>query len=236
MEQEPNPTAHEPDAEQAAAPLTSEQARVLASLIEKSYLTPAGYPMTLNAIITACNQKTSRFPVVDLDEETVHGALDDLRYGGWVTMVRSVGARAAKYRHEFRKEFSFTDRDIAVLCVLMLRGPQTAGEIRARSERIAVFDDLGEVEGTLRDLEREFDRPLVKPLPRAPGHKDIRYMHLLCGDEVPEIAPEAAAATTRPAVVEDAGRVEALEKAVAELRAEIDSLQADFAGFRRQFE
>ena len=217
------------------SPLTFDEARVLASLVEKSYLTPAVYPLTLNAIVTACNQKTSRFPVMDLDEDTVHRALDNLRYNGWVTLVRSAGARAVKYRHEFRKEFSFTDRDIAVLCVLMLRGPQTVGEIRARSERIATFDNLEELEGTLGDLATEFERPLVRRLPRAPGQKDLRYMHLLCGDDVPDMAPEPGPAA-RAAPVQDTGRIDALEQEVRELGEQLAAFRQEFKEFRRQFE
>lgn len=223
MESEPSPPTP------MAEPLSPEAVRVLGCLIEKSYTTPDLYPLTLNALVAACNQKTSRWPVVQYDEDTVHRALDELRDTGWAVLVRTAGARTLKYKHQVRRQFDFSDQDIAALCVLLLRGPQTAGEIRARSERMAAFDSLAEVEQTLRELAAGYPVPFVQELPRQSGQKDIRFAHLLCGEpDLPPPAPAPAPPQTH--------RLDALEQEVQSLRSELDALQQQFERFRSQFE
>jgi len=218
------------------APLTPEEIRVLGCLVEKSYTTPDVYPMTVNGLVSACNQRSSRFPVVQYDEDTVRRALDTLRDKGWSTLVHTAGARVQKYRHEVRHEFNFADKDVAVICVLMLRGPQTFGELRGRTERIAKFEHAAAVEATLRELMSDYPRPLVAELSRGPGQKDSRFMHLF-GEERPEDIEVAAPTPSRSpapprrpdAVDELTTRVEHLESTVADLQSQLDA-------FRKQFE
>ncbi len=225
--------------EATAERLNDVEVRVLGCLVEKSYTTPDYYPMTVNSIVTAANQKSSRFPVADFDEETVRLTLDTLREKRWATLVRTAGARTLKYRHEIRHEFNFSDHDVAVLGVLMLRGPQTLGELRARTERMARFEEVSLVEETVRELMTSYPRPFVKELPRAAGKKDRRFMHLLAGDEAPafeapvqvvhDAAPRAAPRVSEDRVVALEEKVEGLEEAVRALREQLD-------GFKSQFE
>jgi uncharacterized protein YceH (UPF0502 family) len=200
------------------------EARVLGSLIEKEITTPEYYPLSLNALVNACNQKSNRDPTVSYDEETVLQALELLRNKGLVTTITGAGSRVPKYSHRFSEKLNLGRREIAILCELMLRGPQTVGELRTRGERLHRFNDLTEVESLL-DRMTEF----VVRLPRRPGEKESRYAHLLSGpvDAAPETAEEP---------VHRADRIGALEAEVDRLRGEFDQLKAQFAEFRRQFE
>ena len=200
------------------------EARVLGSLIEKEITTPEYYPLSLNALVNACNQKSNRDPAVSYDEETVLQALELLRNKGLITTITGAGSRVPKYSHRFSEKLNLGRREIAILCELMLRGPQTVGELRTRGERLHRFNDLTEVESLL-DRMAEF----VVRLPRRPGEKESRYAHLLSG-------PVDAAAEPDAEPVHRADRVGALEAEVDRLRGEFDQLKAQFAEFRRQFE
>jgi uncharacterized protein len=207
--------------------LNQVETRVLGVLMEKEMATPDYYPLTLNALVNACNQKSNREPVMSLDESSVEVALQGLRDKRLATRVSGAGHRVQKYGHRMGEAFNFDRREEAVLCVLMLRGPQTVGELRGRTERMHHFDDLDGVESTLRRLmEREF--PLAITLPRRPGEKESRHAHLLAGEvEMPEPTAVLAAAPA-PAVVGPnplTGRVEQLEEELSVLRREFDDLK-----------
>lgn len=203
------------------------EVRVLGSLLEKAVTTPEYYPLTLNALANACNQKSNRDPVVSYDEETVAGALDRLREKGLSFELTGGGNRVPKYGHRITEAMNLGRREEGLLCVLMLRGPQTAGELRERSARMYAFSDLGEIESVLRRL---IERELVVLLPRQPGYKEPRYAHLLSGPvEVTAGRPEAAAASRQD-------RIGALEAEVAQLRQAVERLQQQFADFRKQFD
>jgi uncharacterized protein YceH (UPF0502 family) len=201
------------------------ETRVLGALMEKEMAIPDYYPMTLNALVNACNQKSNREPVMSLDESAVEIALQGLREKRLATRLSGAGHRVQKYGHRMGEAFNFDRREEAVLCVLMLRGPQTVGELRGRTERMYHFDDLEAVEHTLRRL-MERESPLAVTLPRRPGEKEPRHAHLLAGEiEMPEPSMVAAAipATVGPNPL--TGRVEQLEKELSELRQEFDELK-----------
>lgn len=201
------------------------EVRVLGSLIEKEITTPEYYPLSLNALVNACSQKSNRDPAVSYDESTVEDALELLRAKGLAVRITGSGSRVAKHAHRFSEKFNFGRRELAIMCELMVRGPQTVGELRNRTERMHRFDDLGEVETVLQRLMDRDPDPMVTRLPRHPGEKEARYAQLLSGE--PAAEPEPA-----PRV----DRVSQLESEVARLRADMDSLQAQFAAFRNQFE
>src|SRR5213078_5085804 len=191
--------------------------RVLGCLIEKQRTTPDVYPLSLNALRLACNQATNRDPVVEYDEPTIRAALDSLARRGWSRLASGPGSRAAKFRHLFDEALDLGEAEISLLAVLMLRGPQTHGELRQRTERLWQFADRDELERTLSGLA---DRELVVQLPRRPGQKEERWAQLLGGD-----APaEAALRDDAPPGDDQLG---ALEAAVAELRAEVAALRAE---------
>ena len=208
---------------------------MLGCLIEKESTTPEYYPLTLNALISACNQKSSRDPVMNLNEETVRGALSGLRELHLGGPSDSAEGRVPKYEHRLQEVFNLNRREIAVLCVLLLRGPQTPGELRGRTERLHEFADLGEVQTTLQWLMKR-EPPIVKVLPRQSGTKEPRYAHLLCGDvTVPEgdVHKEATASFDAP---ENASRMERMEIEVEALRNELSDLKQQFADFQKRFE
>jgi uncharacterized protein YceH (UPF0502 family) len=210
------------------------EVRVLGSLMEKEITTPDYYPLSLNALINACNQKSNRDPVMALDESVVTQALDSLNQEGLAGQVTSADSRVPKYAHRLQEVFNFDRREMAVLCVLLLRGPQTPGELRGRAERMYQFDDLAVVESALRHL-MEREPPLVKKLARQPGTKESRYAHLLAGDVEGWVAPAEA-----PPVVatggQDEQRITRLETEVQSLRTEIAALRQQLEDFRKQFE
>lgn len=211
--------------------LNAVEARVLGCLLEKEMATPEYYPLSLNGLVNACNQKSNREPVVSYDERTVVMALESLKNKRLVW--RSDAARVPKYGQEVDKKFSLEAREMAVVCLLLLRGPQTAGELRGRSERLYAFGDLEEVGATLQGLE---EMGLVRKLPRQPGRKESRYAHLLAGEpqnvEPVTATPEAAAVQVRA----ENERLAALEQEIETLRAELRELRAAFLDFTRQFE
>jgi uncharacterized protein len=207
-------------------PLDAAEVRVLGSLMEKEIATPEYYPLSLNALVNACNQKSNREPVVNYDEETVEQALESLRTRGWAVRISGRDVRVPKHAHRLSEFFNLGRREAAVLCVLLLRGPQTIGELRGRTERLYTFDDLEAVEATLNRLAEWQPEPLVQKLPRQTGSREGRYAHLLAGDVEEAEPPEAHAAERGPSLTE---RVAALETEVAELK-------RMFEAFRRQFE
>lgn len=211
------------------------EVRVLAVLAEKEAITPDNYPLSLNALTSGCNQLSSRDPVMSMTEETVIDVLQRLVQRRLVSEVRQAGARVAKYEHRMRMKWSLEQDKLAVLTLLMLRGTQTAGEIRARSGRLHEFASVQDVETALQFLIDKYP-PLVARLPRAPGTKETRYAHLLSGSERierQETAGGFAAAVEAPSRTD---RIAQLEDEVARLRGEVDSLQQEFARFRQQFE
>ena len=210
------------------------EVRVLGALLEKEITTPDYYPLSLNALINACNQKSNRDPVMTLDVSPVRQALDSLNEKGLAGQATSADSRVPKYAHRLQEVFNFDRREMAVLCVLLLRGPQTPGELRGRTERMYKFDDLGVVESALhRLMERE--PPLVIKLARQPGTKESRYVHLLAG----EVEEWTAPAETQPAAAtgsQDEERFTRLETEVESLRKEVADLRQQLENFRKQFE
>ncbi len=204
--------------------LTEAQARVLGALIEKEITTPDYYPLSMNALLNACNQKSNREPVTELDEDTVRQALHGLDDKNLAGAVRGSESRVTKYEHRFSEAYNFGRREVAVLCVLLLRGPQTPGELRGRTERLYNFDELSDVQATLQKLI-ERDPPLVKVLPRQPGTKESRYMHLFCGESfVPATNPESDASSTASRADNDT-RLVLLEEQIAALKREVAELR-----------
>jgi uncharacterized protein len=216
--------------------LSDVEARVLGCLVEKEITTPEYYPLSLNALVHACNQKSNRDPLMNLEEDLVRGALRAL---GEQMLARSASgdSRVAKYEHRLADTFNFTRPEAAVLCELLLRGPQTPGELRSRAERMHPFEDLSVVHSTLKHL-MEREPPLVKLLPRQAGMKEARYAHLLSGDvETPEtqqVQPNRDRTISND--IGKADRVTHLENEVADLQKEIADLKRQFAEFRKQFE
>lgn len=218
--------------------LSPVEVRVLGALVEKEITTPEYYPLSLNALMNACNQKSNRDPVMTLDEEEVRKALR-LLTDQYVVRSASGDSRVAKYEHRLNELYNFHRHEIAVLCVLMLRGPQTPGELRTRTERMYTFEDLDAVHSALNLLMRR-DPPLVKVLPRQPGTKESRFMQLLSGDAAPEIIAaeeaESSAADNGAVTTRDRERIEQLEAEVSQLRRELETLREQFASFQRQFQ
>jgi uncharacterized protein len=212
--------------------LTDDEVRVLGCLMEKEMATPDYYPLSLNALTNACNQKSNRNPVASYDEDTVVDALNGLRK---CQLVRQSNiGRVTKYEQVFSKELKIVASEQAIICILLLRGSQTIGEIRSRTERLYAFDNLDEVQETIANLE---NMDLVTKLPRQPGRKESRYAHLLSREvlEMPvETGPQAEVAT----VVEhqENDRVSELQKQIDELRQEVQSLQREFTTFKSQFD
>jgi uncharacterized protein len=201
--------------------------RVLGCLIEKQRTTPEAYPLSLNSLHLACNQSTNREPVVDYDEPTIRAALDRLAQKGWTRLASGPGSRAAKFRHLFDEALGVSDDEIAVLCVLMLRGPQTPGELKQRTPRLHNF---GSIDGIERVLDHLIGRELVARLPRRAGQKEQRYGHLL-GDESAEAEAEAEAA---PAQAVEFDRLTQVERELRELRDAVAALREELATLRER--
>lgn len=221
--------------------LSDVEIRVLGALVEKETTTPEYYPLSLNALVNACNQKSNRDPVMTLDEDAVRAAIRSLTEHA---LVRSASgdSRVAKFEHRLNELYNFHRHEMAVLCVLMLRGPQTPGELRTRCERMYAFEDLDAVHAALNLLMRR-DPPLTKVLPRQPGTKESRYMHLLSGDVAPQALAEETAMSASDAgehsasVVSTLGeRIREVEQEVSELRRELETLREQFAAFQKQFQ
>lgn len=222
--------------------LTPIEARVLGALIEKEITTPEYYPLSLNALTNACNQKSNRDPAMHLEEHEIRKALNHLEFQ---TLVRSVSAsdsRVTKFEHRLQDAFNFYRPETAILCELLLRGAQTPGELRTRASRMHAFEDLESVHSALQRLAKR-EPPLVTVLPRQSGTKEARYAHLL-GDApptapaAPEHLPSAAARENDLGIASPSStqRIESLAAEIAELRSQIVDLQSQFAAFRKQFE
>ena len=206
--------------------LTIVEARVLGALVEKEVTTPDYYPLSLNALMNACNQKSNREPTMDLDEDEIRQALHGLEEKRLAGRARSSDGRVTKYEHWLQEAFNFTRGEIAAICVLLLRGPQTLGEIRGRTDRLFHFEELSDVQTTLQKLT-DREPPLVKVLPRQPGTKEARYAHLFSGDVATfEVAasPASTASTT--------GR----DERIGSLEEQVAALQSDTAEMKQQIE
>jgi uncharacterized protein len=214
--------------------LTDREVRVLGALIEKEITTPDYYPLSLNAVVNACNQKSNRFPVMALDEAAVHETLDNLNKKGLAGPTSTADSRVTKYAHRAQEVFNFGRRETALLCELMLRGPQTLGELRQHAERMHRYDDLASVEATLQKLI-DWQPPLVRKLPRLPGTKEPRYTQLLAGEKPEWTALPADLSSPSPASVAD-DRIPHVEQQLAELQKQVAELHRQFAEFRKQFE
>jgi uncharacterized protein len=209
--------------------------RVLGCLLEKQRTTPDAYPLSLNSLRLACNQSTARDPVVDYDETEIRAALDRLSRKGWTRLASGRGSRAAKFRHLLDDALGLSRDELAVLCVLMLRGPQTPGELKQRTERLHPFADLDELEAV---LDRLAERDLAERLPRRPGQKEQRHRQLL-GSEVAEAAPAREELGPQPfgdraAEAEDDERLAEIERALLSLRDDVAELRAELASLRRE--
>jgi uncharacterized protein YceH (UPF0502 family) len=217
--------------------LTEIEIRVLGSLIEKQLATPEYYPLTLNALVAACNQKSSRDPVVNYNDTQVLAALDDLRDKNFVYIFYGSSSRTPKYKHMMREVFELSTPQVALMCVLMLRGAQTIGELRERTGRLYEFSGFDEVEEDLNALIASDIQPLVIRLPRQPGQKEARLAHLLAGEAAISAAIERSAAleqtAAHPAQSERLARIEAQ---VETLASELKSLKQMFEDFKKQFE
>ena len=214
--------------------LTETEVRVLGSLVEKDITTPEYYPLSLNALVNACNQKSNRDPYMQLDEDAVRNALEALQERRMAGPAGGADSRVTKYEHRLQEVFNFTRAETAVLCVLLLRGPQTPGELRGRTERLHRFESLDDVQSALQKLMQR-DPALVKVLSRQPGTKESRWVHLMGGDVAVAESPQ----TVTLNVGRDSGdgeRLARLEEEVAALRREVGELKDQLERFRRQFE
>lgn len=223
--------------------LSPEEVRVLGCLVEKAFTTPEVYPLTLNSLVMACNQRTNRDPVVDYDERQVSAALDSLRELGLVRRVDTAGGRVAKFRHLLPDVLPLSDAQLAVMCVLLLRGAQTVGELRARTERLHPLRDLAQAEAIVNELvhpqDGALDEPLAAPLPLRPGSREVRFVHLF--GPVPEQQANPVEPTglpLAPALEPRAkqAEVDALRVEVADLRAQLTALREEFDALRAALE
>jgi hypothetical protein len=217
--------------------LNSVEARVLGALVEKQITTPAYYPLTLASLTSACNQKSNRNPVTDLDEKEVARAILTLRDKHLVWETAGAGARVLKYSHNLTQHFEFSNQQLAVLCELMLRGPQTGGELRTHCERMVPLGNSEHTDAILQSLIEYPETPLAVKLPREPGRRENRFAHLLCGE--PEISTKPVVVKPDAAVLEvlaENKRIVALETEVQQLRSEVAELNRQFAEFKTQFE
>jgi uncharacterized protein len=215
--------------------LTPTEARVLGALVEKEVTTPEYYPLSLNALLNACNQKSNRDPVMNLDEPAIREALHSLNQHGLARSAATDG-RVAKFEHRANEMFNFHRHELALICVLLLRGPQTPGELRTRTDRLYQFHDLDSVHSALNLLMKR-EPPLVKILPRQPGTKESRYAHLLSG-EISDAASVLESADSFERAAPDAAseRISHLESEVASLRSEVADLKQQLASFQKQFQ
>jgi len=210
------------------------EARVIGCLIEKQITTPDQYPLSLNALVNACNQKSNRDPVMEVDEVTIQGTVDQLARKHFVVEKSGFGSRVPKFQHRFcNTEYGtlkLTAQELAIVCELLLRGPQTPGELRTRASRMAPFSEVGQVEAALESLRSREDGPFVVRLPREPGRRDSRYAHLFSG-AVAVAAIEEAPQTVAVANVagETSARLDRLEEQVRRLREELDDMKGRLA-------
>jgi len=210
--------------------LSEIEVRVLGSLIEKGITTPDYYPLSLNALVNACNQKNNREPVMNLSEDSVRQALSSLQEKRLAGPAGGADSRVTKYEHRLQEVFNFDRREVALLCVLLLRGPQTPGELRGRTERMYPFEALDDVQSTLQRL-MDRDPALAQVLPRQPGTKESRYMHLFADSAVPAAGPSDITRSEKSAEQ----RIIALEAEVASLKKGVEELRQQLANFTEQF-
>ncbi len=216
--------------------LNETEARVVGALVEKQLTTPEYYPLTLNALVNACNQKNNREPVVSYDERTVTETLERLRDRNIVYVFYGSTSRVPKYKHMLPSIYELEPPEVAVICVMLLRGPQTLGELRTRTERLHAFNGLGEIQETLDGLMRRED-PLVMKFERLAGQKEARFGHLLSGPvDVEAFAAAQAASHSRSGSSVSSERFEAIENELKAMKAEIETLKETFDTFRKQFE
>ena len=227
--------------------LTEIETRVLGALIEKDITTPDYYPLSLNALVNACNQKNNRDPVMTLDEAAVRDALATLQEKRMAGPASGADSRVTKFEHRLQEVFNFDRREIAVVCVLLLRGPQTPGELRSRTDRMYHFEALEDIVSTLDRLAQRTPS-LARILPRQPGTKESRYTHLFSGEPPEQDVEQATVARTCPerqskgpspataSTNSTADRIMKLEEEVAQLREELSQVQQQLAAFRKQFE
>jgi len=215
--------------------LSDVEARVLGSLVEKELTTPEYYPLSLNALVNACNQKSNRDPLMNLDEEAVREALRTLDKKGLAGPADNMVSRVSKYEHRLQEAYNFTRHEIAILSELLLRGPQTPGELRSRADRMHKFEDLGIVQSTLQRLMKR-EPPLVTVLARQPGTKEARYAHLLSGEVQAPPQNSAATGISAPGGAGGGERIARLEDQVAALQSEVAALKRQLGEFRKQFE
>jgi len=216
--------------------LDAVELRILGVLIEKQMATPDYYPLTLNALTNACNQKNNREPTMNLSQTDVEQALTSLRNQHWVWQIMTHGSRTAKYEHNLVEKTQCSQRELSVLCELFLRGPQTVGELNTRTARLIESHGIIGIEQTLKKLTERENGPFVVMLPRRPGHKENRYIHLFCKPEQSEEIYQSS--TTEPSSrgIRGSERIEALEKKVSELEEALEDLSARFSSFKQQFE
>jgi uncharacterized protein len=217
-----------------ATVLTEIEARVLASLVEKQLTTPEYYPLTLNSLTTACNQKNNRNPVTAYTEDQVSQALETLREKNLVYVFYGSTSRVPKYKHVMPEIIHLSPPELALMCALMLRGPQTPGELRGNASRLHEFHGLDEIEQTLKDLMFRDGEPLVARLPRQAGQKEIRFAHLLSGEVAIDVASEPPSPRRTHTSAPD--RVSMLEEEIASLKSQVQDLQQQFDTFKKQFE
>ena len=220
--------------------LNKVEIRVLGALVEKDVTTPEYYPLSLNALVNACNQKNNRDPVTSLTEDDVRHALHGLQEKHLAGLATSAEDRVTKYEHRLQEVFNFTRGENAIFCALLLRGPQTPGELRGRSERMHRFEDLPDLQSTLQSLMHR-DPPLIEALPRQPGTKEARYAHLLSGDLEPKTNVDVdTALTASPAAgfssLADSQRITHLENEVATMQREVADLKQQLTALRKEFE
>ena len=211
--------------------LNSLEVRVVGALTEKDITTPDYYPLSLNALVNACNQKNNRDPVMSVNEDAVRQALSSLQEKRLAGPAGGADSRVTKYEHRLQEVFNFDRREIAIICVLLLRGPQTPGELRGRADRMYHFETLEDVQSTLQRL-MDREPPLVAALARQPGTKESRYLHLFSGE--PSEAMLAPPPRTVPEEL-DTSRIAALENELSSLRSEISELRREFETFKQQF-
>jgi uncharacterized protein YceH (UPF0502 family) len=214
--------------------LNEYELRALGALVEKQISTPDYYPMTLNALVNACNQKNHRDPVVSFDETIVARALDSLREKNLAYVFHGSESRTPKYGHLFPKAFDLSEAEVPLVCVLILRGPQTSGELRSRTQHLRGFESLAEVETLLQGLSLR-DDPLILKLPRQPGSRESRFAHLLGGPvevEQREAAPHQGASIQKNQADND--KIAKLEEEVASLRQELSELKQQFTEFKKE--
>ena len=214
--------------------LNEMEARVLGALLEKEITTPDYYPLSLNSLVNACNQKSNRDPVMNVEEDSVRDALRTLQDNSLARSVSAADSRVTKYEHRLQEAFNFDRREAALFCELLLRGPQTTGELRTRAERMHPFDDLSEAQSALQRLMNR-EPPLVKVLARQPGTKESRYMHLLSGD-VKRVSSTDGREVPAALEGEKMDGFSRLSAELAELRRDVADLKQQFAAFRKQFE